>query len=153
MGIYHRWFRWLTEVVLKDRKYVIVNMDETGVAHAETAKNGYQLQALDPEQRKKLSQATGCSDYTDMKTSLLGVICNDPAVQPHLPQFILPKFRGRQDPPKYLQKMYEEMGYPLVIQHGTTGWNDEQSMKDFLLALRSVIYTLDKEMWILLVLD
>ena len=56
-------------------------------------------------------------------------------------------------PPQYLQEDYAAMGYPLIIKHGTTGWNDEETMREFVLELRSVVYALDPTLWIVLVLD
>ena len=155
VGIYHRWFRWLTEVVLKDRDFVLVNMDETGVGHVQKEKKGYSVNPAGDEHRQFERFGTDKSgvDYTDMKTSLLGVVCSDPTVQPHLPQFVLPKYRAKKLPPQYLLESYERMGYPLIIKHGTTGWNDEETMKEFLLELRTVIYSIDPKKWILLVLD
>ena len=56
-------------------------------------------------------------------------------------------------PPLYLQESYADMGYPVIIKRGTTGWNDEPSMREFLLEFRSVVYSVDAELWIVLVLD
>ena len=154
VGVYHRWFRWLTEVVFANRKYVLVNMDETGASHAESAKRGYYVHD-DTENigRTTRKMKSGRTDYTDMMTSLLGVVCSDPTIQPHLPQIVLPKFRGKKEPPDYVKQYYANMGYPLTVMHGTTGWNDDTSMKYFLVELRKVVYAKDPDMWILLVLD
>ena len=154
VGIYHRWFRWLTEVVLHNRKFVLVNMDETGVANCEASKQGYWM-ATDPEVAgRTLHKASkGKADYTDQKTSLLGVICSDPLIQPHLRQLILPKYRGKKMPPKYMQELYADIGYPAQVVHGTTGWNDDACFRFFLLELRKVVYAIDPEMWIVLILD
>ena len=140
---------------MKNRKFVLVNMDETGTAHADTMKRGYSVQEMDDTERRheRYGVARGTADYTDMKTSLLGVICNNAALQPHLPQFVLPKFRQKAMPPQYLQDAYDAMGYPLIIKHGTTGWNDDATMREFLLELRSIVYAHDPQLWILLVVD
>ena len=154
VGVYYRWYRWLTEVALQGKKFILVNMDETGVGVSETTKRGWytteRLELRSDTQRvtKQLN-----TDYTHMKTSLLGVICNDPTIQPHLPQFLLPKFRKKDNPPGYILDLYEAMGYPLVLQHGTTGWNDEETMKNFLVELRRVVYAKDPELWTVLILD
>ena len=141
-------------MVFAKRKFVLVNMDETGASHAESSKNGYYV-TDDTENigRTTRKVKSGSSDYTDMMTSLLGVVCNDPTIQPHLPQIILPKFRGKKEPPAYVQQYYANMGYPLAVMHATTGWNDDTSMKYFLVELRKVVYAKDPDMWILLVLD
>ena len=87
-----------------------------------------------------------------MKATSLGCICNDPTVQPHIPQFLLPKFRGKKEPPQYLQEYYIHMGYLVIIKHGTIGWNDEETMREVLLELRSVVHSIEAQMWIMLVL-
>ena len=76
VGVYYRWYRWLTEVALQGKKFILVNMDETGVGVSETTKRGWytteRLELRSDTQRvtKQLN-----TDYTHMKTSLLGVIC------------------------------------------------------------------------------
>ena len=129
-------------------------MDETGVAHAEPTSRGYWIANDSTADGRTADQAKGGkADYTDRNTSVLGVICSDPAIQPHLRQLILPKFQGKKSPPAYIQDLYAQIGYPAVVVHGTTGWNADKPFHLFLLELRKVVYAVDPEMWILLILD
>ena len=139
-------------MVLRNRQFVVVNMDETGVSKTLTARRGHVLNATYQE-RFKLTAAQLSKDYTDNVTALLGVVCDNPRLQPHLPQVILPKYNERKKPPRHVQEHYEDMGYPIVALHGTSGWNTTQTMKEFLKRLRSAVQGFQRSLWILLVLD
>ena len=143
---------WLTQVVLAGRDFVVVNMDESGVGQTLAAKKGCVF-AKKEQTRHQMKAVIRSKDYTDASTSLLGTICDNPELQPHLPQVILPKYPGGKDPPAHLQERYEDMGYPLVALHGTTGWNSKDSMKDWMKRLRVAVQAFRRSLWILLVLD
>lgn len=152
VGVYYRWLLWLVTIVLRDRDFVVVNMDETGVSKTLTSKRGHVVSPA-YQQRFNMIASPRSKDYTDNVTALLGVVCDNPELQPHLPQVILPKYQDGKNPPQHVQEHYEDMGYPIVALHGTTGWNTTQTMKDFLKRLRSAVQAYKRSLWILLVLD
>jgi len=150
--IYIKWSRWLFEIVLKDKRYVIINMDETSVSNLTSQKKGYVAHATRRD-RNRMKEHKPDRDSTDLKTTLLGTICNNAELQPHLPQILLPKYTKAKMPPRRLQEYYTRLGYPIMTWHETCGNNTTPTMKGFLTLLRKVVYCFDPSLWIVMLLD
>jgi hypothetical protein len=96
--IFLNWTRFVVEDVLPGRPHVFINMDETQVSSIKH--NGQGLVALNKVKRDNMwSRPKLTQDRTDVKTSLMGTVCDCPALQPFLPQVMLPKYTKRCVPP------------------------------------------------------
>ena len=92
-------------------------------------------------------------DRQDVRTCLLGAVCNDPALQPHLPQVVLPSYSKHVKPPAEVFNEYKNTSAPLEYWHDTNGWTSSTTIKRWLTRLRSVVSSFNALMWIVVVWD
>ena len=92
-------------------------------------------------------------DRLDVRTCLLGTVCNDANVQPHLPQVILPAYSKHVRPPANALQAYQRTRSPLEYWHGTNGWTSTAIIIRWLTRLRAVVSSARPEAWIVLVWD
>ena len=150
--IYLQWVMWVFDTVLHGKPYVIVNMDETSVSNLTSMKAGYVSKgAKAPSSRMREHKPD--RDSTDLKTTLLGAVCSDPLLQPHLPQILLPKYAQKKEPPRRLKEYYEALGYPIEAWHETCGNNTTETVKTWLTTLRKVVHAFNPRLWIILLID
>ena len=150
--IYLRWIRWIMTEALPGRDHVFVNMDETLVSKIAAQSSGFvpsrQVQKERHMVRKKLGP-----DRHDVRTSLLGTVCNDPALQPFLPQVFLPCYSKHVVPPMEVLGEYRRSRGPLEYWHNTNGWSSGRLIQRWLTRLRSIISSVRPGAWIIVVLD
>jgi hypothetical protein len=150
--IFLNWTRFIVEDVMRGRSHVFINMDETSVSTIKHSGKG--LVALNKVKRDNMwSQPKQSQDRTDVKTSLMGTVCDCPALQPFLPQVILPKYTKRAVPPQRFLDAYSITGSPFEYWHGSVGWTDSQIMKRWATRLRSIVSSFNSDAWIVLILD
>jgi hypothetical protein len=120
------WTHWLRTVVLKDRSYVCINLDETMVRHEYLSPKGNN--AALPRQSHR--EASGLfqrvrRDQEKAGTTLMAAVCDNDALQKHLPQIWLPKDSPTKPMPLGLQREFRSAladGYPQQVWGGTGGW-------------------------------
>ena len=92
-------------------------------------------------------------DRHDVRTCFLGAVCNDPTLQPHLPQVVLPSYSKHARPPAEVLNDYRNTGAPIEYWHDTNGWTSSTTIKRWLTRLRSVVSSFNVLMWIAVVWD
>ena len=102
---YLRWLRYVIDVTLRDKTYVIVNVDETSVNAIDQKKNGYVGQGVRRHVANHQHQPVR-RDRSDIKTTLMAVICDQPELQPYLPQVFMPKYTQNASPPACARAIY-----------------------------------------------
>jgi hypothetical protein len=151
--IYLRWAQWLFRCGLRHLNHVVINMDETSVSASHDTDKGWVVNA-GVRAASNLTTVPSRSGGPVQICTLLGCICSDAAVQPLLPQVLLPKARASGAVPQYVQDQFSACGAPLEFWHGTNGWVDYVTMKHWATRLRSVVQSCHgAQTWILLVLD
>ena len=130
----------------------MVNMDETTLSGVQNPSHGF----VPPQhvQRAEGMVRQPCrKDRLDVRTCLLGTVCNDATVQPHLPQVIMPAYSKHVRPPAHVLQAYQQTRAPLEYWHGTTGWATAIIIMRWLTRLRSVVSSVKPDAWIVLVWD
>ena len=146
------WTRFVVEDVVRGRPHVFINMDETQVSSIKHSGKG--LVAINKVKRDNLlSQPKQPRDRTDVKTSLMGTVCDCPALQPFLPQVMLPKYTKRCVPPQRFLDAYAITGGPFEYWHGSVGWTDSRIMMKWATRVRSVVSSFNSDTWIILIMD
>ena len=150
--IYLKWMRYLLDVSLRDKKYVVLNVDETSISQVSTAGHGLVSRAVVRTTGLRRMDAS-TTDRTDVKTTLLGLVCDQPDLQPLLPQVILPKYTQNAIPPQWAIDEFAQQGFPFQFWHRTSGFATSRIMCEWALAVRSAVHSWRDDVWIVLVLD
>jgi hypothetical protein len=143
---------WLLNVGLAGKEFVTLNMDETNLTQVDALKKGTVPNKL-VLYHEKIHASPRVVDRINSRTTLMAAVCNDPTLQPHLPQVILPRYSKEASPPKYLLDEYEKTGYPLEYWHNTTGNVTPGVMKTWLTMMRSVVHSHRPTAWLVVVVD
>jgi hypothetical protein len=132
--------------------YVVVNVDETSVNTLLQSKHGYVLRGLRRRSVAHRHQAPH-RDRTDIKTTLMGVVCDQPHLQPYLPQVFMPKYTQNRRPPVWARERFARQGFPFQYWHGTSGGSTPGTFRLWATSLRSAVHSFDPSVWILLIMD
>jgi hypothetical protein len=148
------WVQWLWRVVLPGEDVVIVNMDETAIQHETVAPHGNVMQIT----RSAMREVHGfhqrlCRQRTRAHSTLVAFICNDAALQPHLPQIVLPKDKGKSHVTPEERAALHALTYPFEIWFNTGGWMTGRIMRLVLSRLKAVIAHHRPGARILLIID
>jgi hypothetical protein len=143
---------WLFNVGLAGKDFVMLNMDETNLSQVDAVKKGM-VPHKSVLRCEKIRSAPRVVDRTNTRTTLIAAVCNDPTLQPHLPQVILPRYSKEVSPPSHLLAEYEKTAYPLEYWHGTSGGVSPGVMKAWLTKLRSVVQSHRPHAWLVVVVD
>jgi hypothetical protein len=108
------WMCWLLNVGLAGKEFVTLNMDETNLSQVHTMKKGTVPNKL-VIRHEKIRAAPIAVDRAHSRTTLMAAVCNDPTLQPHLPQVILPRYSKEASPPKHLLDEYEKKGISVGV--------------------------------------
>lgn len=152
MIIYLRWLRYLIDVTLRDKVYVVVNVDETSVSLLTETNNGYVSEVLRVAGRCQ-NKRPAKADRTNTKTTLMGVVADQGALQSYLPQVIMPRYTQNARPPAWLRAAYARQGFPLQFWHGTTGASTPTTFRRWINVLRGAVHSFNSDAWILLIMD
>ena len=82
------WTQWALDVVLHNRQFVLLNMDETSLPMVVTKKCGNVVQLPRGGARERQCERVTSRDSRGNMT-LVAFICSPGALQEHLPQFLL----------------------------------------------------------------
>lgn len=137
---------------LPGRHYVFVNMDETLVSKIVAQSSGF-VPARQVQKERHMVRKRARPDRHDVRTSLLGTACNDPALQPLLPQVFLPAYTKQARPTAEVLGEYRRTRSPLEYWHNTNGWSSARLIQRWLTRLRSIISSVRPGVWIIVVLD
>ena len=149
--LYLNWVRYAIDIVMNGRTFVVINMDETSINSVED--NGCGLTRRKASRQQAQRRVPDGDDRSNVKTTLLATVCDSAALQPLLPQVILPKYTKRASPPQTLRSSYAATGEPLEYWHRTSGWATTLLIKMWATRMRSVIHSFNPEAWIILVWD
>ena len=150
--MYMQWVRWSIIEALAGRPHVFVNMDETTISQL-TSSNQGMVPGRRVQREEGMIRRRRKLDRHDVRTCLIGAVCNDPTLQPHLPQVVLPSYSKHAKPPVEVLKDYKNTGAPLEYWHDTNGWTSSTTIKRWLTRLRSVVSSFNVLMWIAVVWD
>lgn len=150
--IYLRWIRWIMTEALTGRDYILVNMDETSVSKIVAQSSGF-VPPREVQKQCGMVRKRTAPDRHDVRTSLLGTVCNDPVLQPHLPQIFLPSYSKHVEPPAQVLEEYRRTRSPLEYWHHTNGWSSSKIIQRYLTRLRSIISSARPAAWVVIVLD
>lgn len=142
----------MLDVTLRDKTYVIVNMDETSVNELVQKGHGYVGQGFRRVLRRHQHHPV-FRDRTNVKTTLMGVVCDQPHLQPHLPQVFLPKYTQNAEPPAHVRAMYASQGYPFQFWHRSGGSTTPAIFRMWATTLRAAVHSFNSDAWIVLVVD
>lgn len=140
------------DIVLAGRLYVVLNMDETSINTVQDSGVGLMC-ARRVTRRAAPLRPPDMPDRSNVKTSLLALVCDSPALQPYLPQIVLAKYTKTAAPPQWILDACAATGEPLEYWHGSGGWANTATIKAWATRVRSVIHSFNREAWILLVWD
>jgi hypothetical protein len=149
--LYINWIRFATDIVLRGRTFVVLSSDETSINTVEDATRG--LRGRQAPRQRRPHRPRDPDDRTDVKTTLLATVCDSAALQPFLPQVILPKYTQRARPPQRFLDSYASTGEPLEYWHGTAGMVTTEIVKMWATRVRSLVHSFNPEAWILLIWD
>jgi len=106
---YLQWVRWIIFEALHGRSYVFMNMDETTISQLHSTNQGF-LPSRRVQRDQGMIRRKRKPDRHDVRTCLLGAVCSDPSLQPHLPQVVLPSSSKHVRPPEEALKEYRNTG-------------------------------------------
>lgn len=152
MLIYLRWLRYLIDVTLRDKVYVVLNVDETSVSSLLETNSGYVCQVLRGRGLCQMKRPPK-GDRTNTKTIIMGVVADQGALQPYLPQVIMPKYTQNMNPPAWLRTAYGRQGFPLQYWHGTSGVSTPATFVRWATTLRGAVHSFNSDAWLLLIMD
>ena len=150
--IFLQWLRYVIEEVLWERPHVIVNVDETSLhtVHHDGCGLASRSQRRSTRTRKR---PLDVNDRFYTKVTYVVVVCDAPALQPLLPQVILPRYSQNQRPPAHIMVALEQQGFPFEFWHGTRGVMTPTIVKAWATGLRRVINSFNEDAWTLLLMD
>ena len=148
--LFWRWVKWVRCVRMKDKDVITLNMDETSMSGTNTCKHGMHMASRCPRTRHIAGTPRKRRRFT---CSLMGLICDDDAVQPHLPQVVLPKYRNQETPPSKVQRLWSDTGSPIEAWHKTSGWNSSTCMRQWIRRVHARLRVLAPDRHVMLVMD
>lgn len=149
--IFLKWVRFATDIVLNNRTFVIINMDETSLSNVDVQSPGLRCRCQPHERRVR--RAFDATDRTDVKTVLLASVCDSANLQPLLPQVVLPKYTKGCRPPQHVLEKCAATGQPIEYWHGSGGYATIDIIKRWAKKVRSVVHSFNPDAWILLIWD
>lgn len=123
---------------------VFVNMDETPIFHECLAPPGNVVRCTRREMRRlNLFYQRVCRSRLRKMSTLAAFTCSDPALQPYMPQILLPKKPkgGNAIATAAEHTAFAALPAPMEVWMGSTGWNNNRIMCHMITRMRSVIYT------------
>lgn len=145
--------RYLIDVVLRDKSYVVLNVDETSVNSIVQHSSGYVLKGLRRHRSRQHAHRREHVDRSNTKTTLMGLICDQPNLQPYLPQVFMPKYTQNAQPPLHVREEMGRQGFPFQYWHGTGGSSTPRSFREWANTVRRTVHSFDPDIWMLLVMD
>jgi len=130
------WSHWLFHHALPLGACVVLNLDETAVPYQMTGFHGNVIRAAGNSRAAALLYERVPRRDTRGHLTLVSVISADPALQAHLPQFLLPKDAALSTAQKH---MLANLAPPVVYVPATSGWVTSVIMKDLLTRLRRAV--------------
>ena len=143
MKLFLTWMRWLLHVVLVHDKVIIVAMDESAVCFGCGGKKG-NVVAFDDrkDQREEITENLRLADRRHNVT-LVGSIVSDSALQPYLPQLILPRQRassGETAPKSLWPKSIGEIESDAIeVWPECGGWMKSKTLCRYMTCLRKIV--------------
>ena len=135
-AVFIRWIRWARHSRGADRPCVIINMDETAVTCLKTTKlgmvgpNKFECAMAGFESKKQRGFP---------RCALIAAIGNDNDLQSKLPQVFLPKSKPGVYPPENIRRVFSDARPPTQAYHGGSGYQNAESMHQWLKDLRCVL--------------
>lgn len=129
---------------------VLVNMDETAVQHEQGPRPGNVVGLT-----RREMEAAGAFFHKSGKasrahTTLAAFVCDDNALQKHLPQVFIPSYASLSGPEK---DAFSTLAAPLEVWRDSNGWVNTSSMMRLLTRLRQCVRAHRPTARILLILD
>ncbi len=146
--VFLRWLQWLHTVVFAGERPIVINIDETPITKTMPPRRGFRVvrgRQITPEFFAHIPQRD-----TRAHATLLACITHDPAVQPHLPQFVCPKDSKLIAAER---ARLEVLPRPLCWFKNTAGWIKSEHLMAVLTTLRRCVREHAPERPVVVVLD
>ncbi len=148
-AIFLRWAAWSAGQTRSGEVRVVINMDETRLSNIRDWAVGI-VRPVEENPR----EAPQCRRRTVLpRTSLIAAVCNDPSLQPGLPQIRLPRGRAGAVPRAVTSAMYAHARHPQEAWHGTDGNMTVVVMKMWLSKIKAAIHAWKSNARIVIVFD
>jgi len=131
------WAQWLAMAVLLDMPTVVINLDETAMPRQLVGSRWNVMAMAQSSTATALVYERAGTRDTHANTTLVACICNDPQLQPHLPQFLLTRDASLS---RAEQAALGGVAPPVTWLRGSAGWVSTQQMKAMLTILRRRVH-------------
>ena len=135
------WAQWLLGIALASANVIICAMDETMIPLNFWGRKGNVVKV-----RKEDAQHVFTENIDDAKAcmTLIATICNDPGLQKHLKQILMPKGRKVKDSDEF-QSTWPKSGMPetpdnVLVWQKTSGWCSTRHIVEYMKILRRTIH-------------
>ena len=122
---YLTWAQWVLTVVAASANVVVLMLDETMVPLTFWGRAGNVVKVSKAAQGHTMTENVGVGDQK-ASIALIATICNDPALQPHLKQILLPKGKRKKDSEEFSstwpKKNMPPMPENVEVWEKTSGW-------------------------------
>jgi hypothetical protein len=149
---YFQWMNLALSECPHGKKPLILNLDETAVAYAYASQKGMIVSKTRlPEGTCKASETISSRADIRGNVTFIAIICDDPLIQPRLPQFILGnehKFTHR-----LLASVAGQISGNFIISRQKSAWNCHVTMRTVLSQIRDKLADLTDSRYIILTLD
>ena len=137
--LFFQWISYLHAVGYDAREALFINVDETPVPLFMGRRLGYKKRSPGPALRQAMRVPVNIYQARHHCT-VMGAICNQPEVQPLLPQIVLPNTKGAV---RVWNRISRSGGMPLNVHIilGERGWFTVTSLLKYLSILHSVLST------------
>ena len=149
--LFFAWLWWLQTVAFRGREIVLVNMDETAVAHSYKIRKGNVVDLSGVPAAGLLFQRTGMAD-THAHCTLVAFCTPDESLQPFLPQIVLSGSKKHKNTRAEVQK-YAAFVRPLVAWLDIGGWMNEGILIRVIAALKAAVFAQRPNAVVVLVMD
>ena len=134
------WAQWLLGIAIASANVVICVMDETMIPWNFWGRKGNVVKV-----RKEDAQHVFTENVADAKAcmTLIATICNDPNLQKHLKQILMPKGRKLKDSDEF-HSTWPNSGMPtipdnIIVWQKTSGWCSTHHIVEYMKILRRTI--------------
>ena len=146
-AIFMRWIRWAARESSAQRPALFINMDETSVSCLKKSK----MAMVGPSAFDHAGNGHGNKKQCSFpRCALIASIVSDEALQSKLPQVFLPRSKPGVYPPLSVRRVFSDARTPVQAYHGGSGFQNADSMRQWLSDLRHVLRKeRPNHMWIL----
>ena len=127
-------------------------MDETSLSTVQHTGKGF-ISGRRPARRDRRTKPRDANDRNNTRTTYLAVVADCAALQPLLPQVILPKYTQHAVPSPAHLDVYASYGFPFEFWHRSQGCATPSIIRDWATRIRSAVRSFNNTAWVALIMD